>query len=365
MFQLRRLSAALAVLTTLATATTSQASIFQGNLYFTHFTGGGPNVLSVSFTYNSTTQALSYGSQNGLATVNGADGIMFAPNGNLLVTSNNAASVYRIDASNGMLKQTVNTGNPSFSDFHMALDPSGTQFYSSNRYNRSIGPLDTFTINPNGTINNATTTNITGNDLNVTQLAFAPNGKVFYTDGLPNNNGSVGLFTFGAGNDTTTQLFPSGGTGAGGITAAHGIVYDPFTGLITMFGGGGVATLDPNQASNPAIVASLKQRNGINSDFDQGSVDGFGHAFIAGNGQITFIDYSQTGDITSAANKVIIMSTDGTGGSFGGIDDVAPLVGLGADPSSAPEPASLTLLGFGAVGMAGYSWRRRKLALTM
>jgi hypothetical protein len=40
------------------------------------------------------------------------------------------------------------------------------------------------------------------------------------------------------------------------------------------------------------------------------------------------------------------------------------LNGNGSDPPSAPEPASLALLGIGAVGVAGYAWRRRKNAAT-
>jgi streptogramin lyase len=327
------------------TAGTLHADVFTGTLYYTLFSGG-PNVDKVTFTYNSTTHTVSYTNFQAVTNEVGADGIMFAPNGNLIVTSNATNNVYRIDASTGATLQTVSTGTNGFPDYHMALDPSGNEFYSSNRYNRGTGPLDTFKINSNGTFNNATTTPITGGDSNVTQLAFAPNGKILYTDGTPNSNGSIGLFTFGSP-DTTTQLKP-----AGQVPAAHGVVYDPFTGKWTMFGGGAVATMDPNAGSNAAIAASLEQRNGINADFDQGSVDGLGHALIAGNGDITFIDYSQTHDITSPLNTVNI-----TGG-FGAIDDVAPLVGLGSQ-SNAPEPSSMTILGLGALGLLGYARRRQ------
>jgi len=34
-----------------------------------------------------------------------------------------------------------------------------------------------------------------------------------------------------------------------------------------------------------------------------------------------------------------------------------------SDPSATPEPSSLVLLGLGSLGMIGYSWRRRRLAL--
>ena len=347
LFRPRCIVAGVAALTgLLLAANTGQAGVFTGTLYYTNFSGGGDNVNKVSFTYDDQTHSLTLGAHVGVAAVNGADGILFGPTGNLIVTSNSTNNVYNIDPSNGNVLQTVHSTNSS--DFHMALDPNGTKLYSSDRYTQGTGPLDTFAVTPNGNLSNATGTPITGGDSNVTQLAFAPNGKILYTDGTPNANGSIGLFTFGSPDDTTTQLVP-----VNTVRAAHGVVYDPFTSLWTMFGGGSVATMDPNAGSNALITASLKQRNGINADFDQGAVDGFGHALIAGNGELTFIDYSQTHDITSPNNIIRI-----TGG-FGDIDDVAPLVGPGSNAST-PEPSSITLLGFGAAGMLLSYVRRRR-----
>lgn len=295
--------------------------LFNGTLYYTNFTGG-QNVNKITYSYDQTTQALTLGTATNIASTPGADGIIFAPNGDLLVGGQGSGAVYQVNPTTGAFTG-VAPGSPGSdqNSFHLAMDPSGTKFYTSD----FGGPLDTVSL-PFGT--QGTTTNITGGDGGVTQIAFAANGNVFYVDGNPNGFGDLGLINLSTG--VTSRLYTS-------VQPAHGLIYDPFTGLMTMFGAGKTGTMDQNGGS-------LKTSGQLNSDFDQGAVDGQGHALIAGNGDITFVDYSLSHDITNP-DKVIII------GGFGGIDDVAPLVGAGSS-TGVPEPSSLALLAGALLALA-------------
>jgi len=324
-FVTQKLVVILALSTMMLFCFAADAQMFNGTLYYTTFTGG-QNVHSVTYSYNQTTQSLTLGLANNIASLPGADGIIFAPNGNLLVGGQGTGFVFEITKTGGFVAQAP-PGSPGQdqNSFHLALDPSGTKFYTSD----FRGPLDTVPL----PLSQGTTSTLTGGDTGVTQLAFAPNGNVFYVNGNPNGGGNLGLINLST--DVTTQLFTN-------IRPAHGLIYDPFTGLMTFFGAGETGTMNQN-GGNLMLSPSP-----FNCDFDQGSVDGHGHAFVAGCNSITFLDYSISHDITHP-NKVIIQ------GGFTASDDTAPLVGLG---SQVPEPSSLILLGSGVIGLAGVIRRR-------
>jgi len=317
-----RLPILLGALAGVVSSGTAFASDASGDLYYTLY-AGVPNVWKVSFNYNDAAGTASLGAPTPLASSPGADGIIFAPTGNLLVGGQGTGRVFEFTTAGA----AVSSGNARGPSYHLALDPSGSKVWTSD----FRGDLAELPLAPN--VGDAPPLHdVTGDDGGLTQLAFAPSGKTFYVNGNPNGFGNVGVIdmtTF-----ATTQF-------ASGVQSAHGMVYDSFTGLMTLFGAGKVGTFDPNSAT---LAATLKQSPAnLTADFDQGAVDGKGHALVAGNNSVTFIDYSTSLDIT---NPDYVQVFPG----FAFIDDVAPLSGLGS--ISTPDGGStlgLLLLGSGFV----------------
>lgn len=261
----------------------------------------------------------------------GADGIVFAPNGNLLIGGQNTNQVYNVLPSNG----TFTSASSSTASFHLTLAPNGQSVYTS----AFGGPLVNILLSNFVTANAPTVTNVTGGDTGITQLAFVPGGKTFYDISNPNCCGNVGTINPTTG--VTTRL-------ASSVTAAHGIVYDPYSHLVDLFGDGYVATIDPSTET----VSSSVFINGAN--FDQGAPDGFGHALIAGGGGLTFIDYEGTSILTPNYTTFV--------GGFGNIDDIAPLSGIGSQTGNTPIPAALPLFASGLGGLVLFARRRKRKA---
>lgn len=262
-------------------ASGSWATTFTGTVFYTLFTGG-QNVNKIAFTYDDAgAGTLTLGSTVNLTSVSGADGIIFRGNGNLLVGGQGNPVVHEIKPSTGEL--VTDHGTAGSASFHLALDPGGAKVWTSD----FGGPLVEVPFGGGAMIHA-----LSGDDTGVTGLSFAPNGNVFYVNGSPNGNGTVGLIdltTF-----TTTRLF------TGGITSAHGMVYAPFSDRMVLFGAGFVGSFaidgtDLQQFDVPGV-----------NDFDQGAVDGKGHALIAGDGAITLVDYLTSGEITDSTNHSFV-----------------------------------------------------------
>jgi len=94
---------------------------------------------------------------------------------------------------------------------------------------------------------------------------------------------------------------------------------------LVLFGDSHVTQIDPVTST----IVSDRVFSGV--QFDQGTVDGKRHAFVASNfGNLLFMDYSNTGLVGDASNFVALPFLDTN------LDDVAPLSGSGAPPTPGP-----------------------------
>jgi hypothetical protein len=327
-------AAAVLGLATAAGIAPASATVFSGNVYYTLFTGG-TNVWKVPYSYDDSVGGtagltLSSASAIPITASPGADGIVFAPNGDLLIGGQATDKVYEFTPAGTPVTSTA----ISDQSYHLTVAPDLSGVYTSNFEGRTL-----FKAGLSGGLTGSfTSLAISGDDPGVTQVAFAPNGNVFYVDGNPNGFGNLGTIDLATG--VTIQQHAS-------VQPAHGLIYDPFTGKMTIFGAGYVGTFDADTA-----LSNLATFNTGVGDFDQGAVDGLGHALVAGSNSITFIDYSTSHDIT---NPDFVIQRTG----FVNIDDVAPLAGAGSQPTPTPEPASLAILGAGLAAL-GFARRRRR-----
>lgn len=326
-------------LMTIAGATGASATVFTGNLFYTKYSGT-PNVWTVPYSYDDAIGGnagltLSESAATVIGTTNGADGIVFAPNGNLLIGGQTSNNIYEITTAGAPVGTTF-VQQPTY---HLTVDPNLTTVYTSDFGGNTLHKA---ALNASGNLTGSQTNlAISGDEAGITQVAFG-GGNVYYVNGQPNGGGNLGLIDLTTG--ATDQFYTV-------VQSAHGIVYDPFTGKMTIFGRGWVGAFNAD-----ATLSGLTQFNTGVCDFDQGAVDGHGHAFVAGCDGMTFIDYSGSGDITNPNS--VVFRNDGGSSNFNFIDDLSPLVGAGSQNNDVPEPGAMALFGIG-LACLGLARRRR------
>jgi sugar lactone lactonase YvrE len=334
------LVAPLAVIALLLLVTPAPADTFTNTMYYTTFTNiRGALVHSVVYDYNDVAHTFTLSGKKDLPGAPGADGLIFSPDGkSLLIGGNVGGHIYQVNPSTGAVEKTVTSGLGAV--FHLALSPDGKTVYGGGSESGTPGVA----VVPANPLANGTGHGVIGSTNTLTGIAFDGKGNGFYTF-----DGQFGTINLASNPAVTSAKI--------GLAAAHGIIYDSFTGDFILVGGPEIAQIDP---SNPTAVKSFRFFGGEN--FDQGAVDGLGHLFAASNtGDVVFVDYSKTGLVGDPTNFTNFAGPSADRFLDTNLDDVAPLSGLGS-AAAVPEPTSLALLGLGAAALAGWRWKRRQAA---
>jgi hypothetical protein len=249
----------------------------------------------------------------------------------------NSTGTLSVDVGTGAVTASPSTGAASI--FHLAAD--GTSVWGSGIPDDPIAKVDL--TGGAGFVGAPSLLTITsGGDgvESLTGLAFV-GSTAYYTSSGAAGTGSFGTVNLATGD--TTQLFA-------GVDAAHGILFDPFTGDLILVGDSEIRQYDP---VGGVFVAEIDVAG---NQFDQAAADGKGHLFVASNdSDLFFIDYSGTSDLDAGGNFSTLVS-----GFKASLDDVAPLSGPGSQEQPIPEPASMLLFGLGGLGAIGLRNRRQQ-----
>jgi hypothetical protein len=188
----KKVSIMAAMLLTLPLAGMAQSTT--GTIYYTQY-GASPNVNKATFNYNGS-NSFTVSSQTAIANTVGADGIIFAPDGDLLVGGQNNGHVSKVNINTA----AITTKNPGVQGaYHLALSPDGTKAYTTN----IPGALGFVSLSP--IFANGSQITLTGNDTIITSL------DLFGSNHVTQLNLDPSLTTYSdlglAGNDTSNTPF--------------------------------------------------------------------------------------------------------------------------------------------------------------
>jgi hypothetical protein len=325
--------ASMAILLAGYTAALLHADAISGNLFYTTFTGAN-RVFEVPFNFDGTSFTL--GASTALTSkppLTGADGLIFAPDGNLLVGEQSSGNIAEVTTA-GAFVTGVSAGTKSF---HLALAPNNDLVYNMCNGGCGTHAISAVTLSGGGLSSAGVPYTVSGSDLDVRGVVFDPVNGTWYYGSAP--DGGLGDFGTIAFNDVThTAVTTSLLTGV----AAHGVAFDPFTGDIILNSANAIAQFSP---TSDTIVSSLTGPG----NFDQAAADGHGHLLVASNsGFLEFVDYDKTGLIGAAGNFHAAPFLANT------LDDISPLTKV---TPPVPEAGSVLLLG---TALAGLATRLRK-----
>ena len=313
-------------------AGSAHAGATSGTLYYTTFgVSQGNTVFSLDYNYNGL-NSFSVSNNTPLALTNGADGIVIAPNGNLIVSGQSNNNLTELTTGGAI----VNTVNPGGQSYHLALSSSAPNATLYNTGNGGCGSncISAVTLSGGGLVSNGVAYNVVNPDgfsTDVRALAFNPINHTWYYDtGADDGQGDFGTVTFSGTTATLKRLNFN--------LWAHGMVFDSFTGDMIVNSGNVVEQVDAN-----GNVLSTYTGPGGDTEYDQPAIDGLGHLFVASNdGNMTFIDYAASGLI--GAN---IYNTSVFVNAF--LDDITPTVLT--NTTDVPEPASALVMGAGLLAL--------------
>jgi len=300
------------VVATLAFSGSASADI----LYYTNFTA------RQIYSLDTVTRATTLLDTLPANVIGNPDSLVFDPQGRVLYTVYNGApgQVRRFDPAIGSASDTLIASDAFSSQLvDLTLEPSGDSVLVSDRGNNALKRVTLAT----GTV----TTVGTFSDLN--GLTYDASGNLFVV-----TNGRVDRV-----NPTTGAILTMGGSIGGFL---DGLTFDSVTNKLWAATGSCIYNFDlPTLTPSGCITTpGFGGNDGIESD-------NAGHLFIAASGPALVTQYTiSTGTFVAVSNNL------------GGLDDIAPVAGLGAPPT-APEPASFALTAIG-VGLAGFI--RRKTA---
>jgi hypothetical protein len=327
-------------------STSAMADAVSGTMYYTTY-AGTDRLFSADYSYDGaatfsiTNKTAISGSAQGLL---GGDGLLFAPNGNILV-GGQTNKVYEV-TTGGSVVTSVDPGGASF---HLALPSNASDAQLYNLANGGCGDncVSAVKLTAGGLPGSAGSlyTVSGGSSHDIRSLAYDTTNAVWYygTAADGSTSGDFGTVVFDDTLHTATLTLIASSV------AAHGLTFDPYTGDIIISSANVVSQYAPGSG----FVSTFTDTAGIGLAYDQTAADGKGHVFAASNnGDILFLDYDATGLIASGFSDRQFLAD--------ALDDIAPLSGAGSHPT--PEPATLMLMLLG--GLAVYSMRRHAPRVT-